>query len=94
MFRTEGSELVKGSMLALAIEAILDLAGERSGKFRLIACEVCSHDDYGTPRELFLAFFGVIEATLRDLLDADWTGDIEQGWGNLLAEIDGVVSSA
>ena len=29
MFRTEGSELVKGSMLALTIEAMLDFAGER-----------------------------------------------------------------
>ena len=62
MFRTEGSELVKGSMLALTIEAILDFAGERSGHFRLIECEVSSHDAYGTPRELFVAFFGVIAA--------------------------------
>src|SRR5689334_750831 len=59
MFRTEGSEPVKGSMLALTLEAILDLAGERSGKFRMIECEISSHDAYGTPRELFIAFFGV-----------------------------------
>ena len=38
MFRTEGSELVKGSMLALTIDAILDFAGERTGHFRLIEC--------------------------------------------------------
>jgi hypothetical protein len=44
MFRTEGSELVKGSMLALTIDAILDFAGERTGHFRLIVSEVCSHD--------------------------------------------------
>jgi hypothetical protein len=44
MFRTEGSELVKGSMLAMTIEAILDFAGPRSGKFRMIECEVSSHD--------------------------------------------------
>ena len=36
MFRTEGSELVKGSTLALTIDAILDFAGERTGHFRLI----------------------------------------------------------
>ncbi len=65
MFRTQGSDLVKGSMLALTTEAILDFAGDRSGKFRMIECEVSSHDAYGTPRELFLAFFGVIAATLR-----------------------------
>src|SRR5215213_10174704 len=51
MFRTEGSELVKGSMLALTIDAILDFAGERTGHFRLINSEVCSHDAYGTPRD-------------------------------------------
>src|SRR5436190_7945693 len=71
MFRTEGSELVKGSMLAMTIEAILDLAGERSGKFRMIECEVMSHDAYGTPRELFIAFFGVIVRTLQEILGAD-----------------------
>ena len=51
MFRTEGSELVKGSMLALTIDAMLDFAGDRSGHFRMIECEVSSHDAYGTPRE-------------------------------------------
>jgi hypothetical protein len=45
MFRTEGSELVKGSMLALTIEAMLDFAGEHRGHFRLIGSEVFSHDD-------------------------------------------------
>jgi hypothetical protein len=56
MFRTEGSELVKGSMLALTIEAMLDFAGPRTGHFRIIECEISSHDAYGTPRELFIAF--------------------------------------
>src|SRR6476619_8524794 len=60
MFRTEGSELVKGSMLALTIEAILDFAGPRTGHFRMIECEISSHDAYGTPRNLFIAFFDVI----------------------------------
>src|ERR1700755_618907 len=73
MFRSQGSELVKGSMLALTIEAILDFAGERRGQFRLIACEVISHDGYGTPRELFIAFFGIIRDALRDLLGDEWS---------------------
>jgi len=93
MFRSEGAELVKGSMLAMTIESILDLVGERSGKFRMIACEVSSHDGYGTPRELFVAFFGVIAATLRELLGADWTDEIDRAWRNLLAEIESVVEA-
>ena len=44
MFRSEGSELVRGSMLALTIDAMLDFAGDRSGHFRMIECEVQSHD--------------------------------------------------
>src|ERR1700759_210418 len=94
MFRTEGSELVKGWMLAMTIESILDLAGERRGKFRMIACEVSSHDAYGTPRDLFVAFFGVIAATLRELLGTDWTDEIDAAWRNLLAEIEGVVEAS
>ena len=93
MFRTQGSDLVKGSMPALTIEAILDFAGERSGKFRMIACEVSSHDAYGTPRELFFAFFGVIAATLRELLGAEWSDEIDAAWADMLAEIKGIVAS-
>jgi hemoglobin-like flavoprotein len=88
MFRTQGSELVMGSMLALTIEAILDFAGDRRGHFRLIACEVVSHDGYGTPRELFTAFFAVIRDTLRDLLRDEWSPHIAQAWDRLLIEID------
>src|SRR5712672_4718155 len=92
MFRSEGSELVRGSMLALTIDAILDFAGDRSGHFRMIECEVSSHDAYGTPRELFVAFFGVIAETLREIVGADWSPEIDQAWRNLLDEIEGVVA--
>jgi hemoglobin-like flavoprotein len=92
MFRSEGSDLVKGSMLALTIDTILDFAGDRTGRFRMIECEVSSHDAYGTPRELFTAFFGVIAGTLRDMLDTDWSPEIDVAWRKLLDEIEGVVA--
>jgi hemoglobin-like flavoprotein len=94
MFRREGSELVKGSMLALTIDAIMDFAGDRSGHFRMIECEVQSHDAYGTPRELFGKFFGVIAGTMRDLLDTDWSPEIEDAWRKLLIEIEGIVTQS
>jgi hemoglobin-like flavoprotein len=92
MFCTEGSEPVKGSMLQLTIEAILDFAGERTGRFRLIECEVSSHDTYGTPRHLFVAFFAVIAATLQEILGKEWTAEIDAAWRKLLDEIERVVS--
>ena len=88
MFRTEGSDLVKGSMLALTIEAILDFAGPRTGHSRLIECEISSHDAYGTPRDLFIAFFAIIAQTLRAILGDDWTSEIDAAWRNLLGEIE------
>ncbi len=67
MFRTEGSELVKGSMLALTIDAILDFAGAPHRPFSHDRMRNFSHDAYGTPRDLFIAFFGVIAGTLREI---------------------------
>jgi hemoglobin-like flavoprotein len=93
MFRSEGSDLVKGSMLALTIDAILDLVGERTGHFRLIECEVTSHDAYGTPRDLFVAFFRVIAQTLREIIGPDWTSEMDQAWQRLLAEIETIVAA-
>jgi hemoglobin-like flavoprotein len=92
MFRSGPNDLVKGSMLALTIDAMLDFAGDRTGHFRMISCEVQSHDAYGTPRELFGKFFGVIADTLRELLGTDWSPEMAQAWRKLLAEIDGVVA--
>ena len=87
MFRTEGAGLVQGSMLALTIEAILDFIGERRGAFRMIACEVASHEAYGTPPDLFLDFFRVIRDEVRSLLGDEWSPEIDAGWTGLLHEI-------
>jgi hemoglobin-like flavoprotein len=94
LFRTEGSMLVKGSMLELALDAILDFAGERKAAFRLIFCEVQSHAAYGTSPELFNVFFAVIGDTVRELIGAQWTGEIDAAWRSLLAELDRYVKEA
>jgi hemoglobin-like flavoprotein len=94
MFRREENDLVKGSMLALTIDAILDHAGDRTGSFRMISCEVQSHDAYGTPRELFGKFFGVIADTVRELLGTEWSPEIEDAWQCLLTELDAVIAQS
>jgi hemoglobin-like flavoprotein len=92
MFRREENDLVKGSMLALTIDAMMDFAGERTGNFRMIQCEVSSHDAYGTPRELFGKFFGVIADTMRELLGSEWSPEIDAAWRKLLGEIESVIT--
>jgi hemoglobin-like flavoprotein len=92
MFRREGGDLVKGSMLAMAIDAMMDFAGDRSGSFRMIECEVQSHDAYGTPRELFANFFGVIADTMQEILGTEWSPEIDEAWRTLLSELHSLVS--
>jgi hypothetical protein len=58
----------------------------------MIACEVQSHDAYGTPRKLFAAFFGVVADTMREILGTDWSGEIEEAWRKLLDELDRLVT--
>ena len=94
MFRREAGDLVKGSMLAMAIHAMIDFAGDRSGSFRMIECEIQSHDAYGTPRKLFGEFFGVIAQTMREILGNDWSPDIDEAWRKLLRELDSLVTRA
>jgi len=43
---------------------------------------------------LFIAFFGVIAATLRELLGAEWSEEIEVAWRNLQAEIEILVAES
>jgi hemoglobin-like flavoprotein len=93
MFRRDGRDLIKGSMLAFAIAALLDFAGERRGHFRMIECEAMSHDAHGKAPDLFNAFFGIIAKTLRELLGTDWTTDVDDGWRKLLDEIADIVES-
>src|SRR2546421_652270 len=94
MFRREAGDLVKGSMLAMAIDAMIDFAGDRSGSFRMIECEIQSHDACGTPRKLFGEFFGVIAQTMRQILGNDWSPEIDEAWRNLLRELDRLVTRA
>jgi hemoglobin-like flavoprotein len=88
MFRSQGSDLIKGSMLALTIDAMLDFSGQRTGRFRMISCEVQSHDAYGTSPELFSQFFGVIAATVREVLESNWSPEFDDAWQALLIDLE------
>jgi hemoglobin-like flavoprotein len=88
LFLRDSNNLVKGEMLARVIEAILDFAGERHYAATLIQCEVVTHAGYEVPPDVFCTFFPVVAATLREVVGADWTPEIEQAWESLLADLD------
>jgi hemoglobin-like flavoprotein len=88
LFWRDSNGQIKGEMLARVIEAILDFVGDRLYAARLIQCEVVTHAGYDVPPDVFAVFFGVVAATLRDLLGEAWTAEFEQAWTNLLADLD------
>jgi len=88
LFWRDSNGLVKGEMLSRVIEAILDFIGERRYAHHLIQCEVVTHEGYDVPPDVFAVFFGVVAATLRELLGGDWTPAIDAAWTRLLADLD------
>lgn len=92
-FRADPGKFIKTSMLELAIDAIVDFAGERKAAHRLIVCEVQSHDGYGTTPELFSVFFVAIADVVRDTLGSDWTPAHQAAWDSLIADIDNYIAS-
>lgn len=92
-FRADPQNFIKGSMLELSIEALLDFAGERRAAHRLIVCEVQSHDGYGTTPETFCVFFVAIADVVRDCLADDWSPAHQTAWDSLIAEINDYIAS-
>jgi hemoglobin-like flavoprotein len=88
LFLRDAKALVKGEMLARAFEAILDFIGPRRYAHHFIQCEVITHAGYDVPPEVFRLFFGVVARTLKEVLGADWTGEIDAAWTRLLADLD------
>jgi len=93
LFIRDTNHAVKGEMLARVIEAILDFIGERKYSAHLIQCEVITHDGYGVPPAVFAVFFGTLARTLRDVVGADWTPEIDAAWTRLLADLDYYVAN-
>ncbi len=46
-----------------------------------------THAGYDVPTEVFATFFGIVAATLREVLGEAWTPTIETAWTQLLADL-------
>lgn len=93
LFRHEARDQAKGEMLARALEAILDCATDDIYGANLIAGEAVNHRGYDIGPEVFVRFFATIEATLRDVLGAEWTGEMGAAWAAMLARFETLASA-
>jgi hemoglobin-like flavoprotein len=88
LFWRDSNNQVKGEMLSRVVRAILDFVGERLYAATLIQCEVITHEGYDVPPRVFGLFFGTVRDTLRELIAADWSAEMDAAWDKTLAELD------
>ena len=75
---------VRGQMLAIAVEALLD-GGERLAG--LVGIERMNHVNIGVPPALFDGFFALLQGVVRDALGSDWNTKMAAGWQARLAAL-------
>ncbi len=91
LFWRDRNGSIRGEMLARVFEAILDFVGERLYAQHLIRTSVVIHTEYGVPPDVFRIFFGVVGATVRDVLGSEWTPQMTAAWDRLLRDLDAYV---
>lgn len=90
LFVRDVSGAVRGEMLAVTIQTLLDLAEDGPMGVHMIAAERVNHDSFGTPPEVFARFYPLLAETFREILGDDWTPEIDAAWTELLAKVEAV----
>lgn len=87
LFVRDTTGAVRGEMLAMAFECILDFGGPGAYAANLIAAERVNHQGVGVPPEVFARFFPILADTCRELLGEAWTPEVDAAWGQLLSRL-------
>ncbi|HEY3951428.1 globin [Phenylobacterium sp.] len=85
MFVRDTTGAVRGEMLAMAFQCLLDLDGAYAAN--MIAAERVNHDAFGVPHEVFGRFFPLLAQTCRELLGEAWTAEMDAAWRAALGRI-------
>jgi hemoglobin-like flavoprotein len=91
LFVRDTTGAVRGEMLAVAFECILDIGGAGAYAANLIAAERVNHEGVGVPAEVFGRFFPLLADSCREVLGPDWTPEVDAAWAELLNRLDAIV---
>ncbi len=94
MFWRDSAGLIRGQMLSVAFESLMDLAENGSYGGFLLQSERINHDGMGVSPATFDSFFHVVQATFREHIGADWTPAMDEVWHSLIADVAGTVATA
>ena len=93
LFIRDTTGAVRGEMLAVTFQCLLDVTGSRAYAANLIRAERVNHEGVGVPPQAFARFFPIVMETCRELLGEAWTQEIDAAWAELLAELDAVIAT-
>ena len=85
LFVRDTAGLVRGEMMAVTLEALLDCADGDSYAVGLVEIERVNHVGLGVEPEVFDTFFRVVMTVFREALGADWTEEMEAAWRRVLS---------
>ncbi len=94
MFWRDSAGLIRGQMLAVALESLMDLAANGSYGTFLLQSERVNHDGMGVAPETFDRFFRIVQDIFRAGVGADWTPAMDAVWDSLIAEVAATVAAA
>jgi len=88
LFVRDQKFIVRGQMVQMVMENLLDYATDRTFGLPMIQAERVNHVNLGVPNEVFGIFFGVIQETIAELLGDGWTPAMAQAWATMLARLE------
>ncbi len=88
LFIRDHKYIVRGQMVQMVIENLLDYATARTFGLPMIRAEKVNHANLGVPPEVFSRFFAIVQAALAALLGPDWTPATERAWNDMLASLE------
>lgn len=89
LFWRDTAGLVRGQMLSVVFESLMDLAHGKMYAESLLLSERINHENLGVPAEVFDSFLITVLDTFREQLAPHWTEAMDSVWLELIAEATG-----
>lgn len=87
-FALDKTGVAKGSMLAVAIDVLLDHVGERRFSESFIRAEAVNHaETLDVSADAFVEFYGALADAVRELAGTNWTDEMSVSWRQAIADV-------
>ena len=80
LFVRDNLGTVRGNMLLVTLECLLDFAGPRAYARHFVGSERVNHEGLGVPADMFDRFYATVIATFSEVLGEEWTPATDVAW--------------